>query len=144
MYWPPHITVATIVQRNDSYLMVEESVNGQQVFNQPAGHLEPGETLFEAALRETLEETGWEVILTGFVGLYHYRAENNGVLYHRTAFLATPVRHAHDKIDADITATHWLTLPEIRLRPHRSPLVLQSILDAQENGGFPLSLVKHY
>ena len=64
--WPPHVTVATVVERDSRYLMVEEQdhISEGLVFNQPAGHVDPGETLREAALRETLEETGWEVELT--------------------------------------------------------------------------------
>ena len=64
--WPPHVTVAVVVEQDGRYLMVEEQdeLAGGLVFNQPAGHLDPGEGLLEAALRETLEETGWEVELT--------------------------------------------------------------------------------
>lgn len=144
MNWPPHITVATIVQRNDQYLMVEERDAGNLVINQPAGHLEPSETLFDAARRETLEETGWKIELTGLVGIYQYTAPDNGVLYHRIAFTADPVERVTTQLDADIEAAVWLTLEECNQRKHRSPLVKQTIIDAQENGGLPLSLVKHY
>ena len=144
MNWPPHITVATIVQRNAQYLMVAERDAGNLVINQPAGHLEPGETLFEAACRETLEETGWRVELTGFVGIYHYHSSNNGVLYHRIAFTAEPIEQITTQLDDDIEAALWLSLDELGERTHRSPLVLQTIIDASENGGLPLSLVKHY
>ena len=61
MDWKPHITVATIVEDNGRFLMVEEPKDGRTVLNQPAGHLDPDETLIEAAVRETLEETGWDV-----------------------------------------------------------------------------------
>lgn len=70
MTWQPHITVATIVEDNGRFLLVEEFKAGRHVFNQPAGHLEANETLLEAALRETLEETAWDVELTGIVGIY--------------------------------------------------------------------------
>jgi len=69
MAWPPHITVATIVKDADRYLMVEEWIAGELVLNQPAGHLEPNETLHAAALRETLEETAWQVQLTSLTGI---------------------------------------------------------------------------
>ncbi|WP_343586978.1 NUDIX domain-containing protein, partial [Pseudomonas sp.] len=78
MTWQPHITVATIVEHEGKFLFVEEFKAGQHVFNQPAGHLEPNETLPQAALRETLEETAWEVELTGVVGIYLYTAPSNG------------------------------------------------------------------
>ena len=111
--WPPHITVATIVQRNDCFLMVEEEDAGRMVINQPAGHLDPGESIFEAALRETLEETGWIVSLTGFVGFYQYQAPD--ALFFRFAFTAEPAHQATLETDPDISSVHWLTLEEIRL-----------------------------
>ena len=73
-FWQPDVTVATIVVRDGQLLMVEERVNGGLVLNQPAGHLEPDESLEHAALRETREETGWDVKLTGFVGAYQWKA----------------------------------------------------------------------
>ena len=73
-FWQPDVTVATIVVRDGQLLMVEERANGALVLNQPAGHLEPDESLLDAALRETREETGWEVRLTAFVGAYQWKA----------------------------------------------------------------------
>ncbi|HBK51206.1 MAG TPA: NUDIX hydrolase, partial [Pseudomonas sp.] len=103
MTWQPHITVATIVEHEGKFLFVEEFKANQHVFNQPAGHLEPNETLPQAALRETLEETAWEVELTGVVGIYLYTAPSNGVTYQRVCFAARPVRHHADlALDSDI------------------------------------------
>lgn len=103
MTWQPHITVATIVEHEGKFLFVEEFKANQHVFNQPAGHLEPFETLPQAALRETLEETAWEVELTGVVGIYLYTAPSNGVTYQRICFAARPVRHHADlALDSDI------------------------------------------
>lgn len=90
MSWQPHITVATVVERDGKFLFVEEFKAGQHVFNQPAGHLEANETLAQAALRETLEETAWDVELTGVVGIYLYTAPSNGVTYQRICFAARP------------------------------------------------------
>ena len=73
-FWQPDVTVATVVVDGGRLLMVEEAVGGRLVLNQPAGHLEPDESLVEAALRETLEETGWQVRLTAFVGAYQWKA----------------------------------------------------------------------
>ena len=67
-FWQPDVTVATVVVRDGRLLMVEERAQGRLVFNQPAGHLEPDESLLDAARRETLEETGWEVAPTAFIG----------------------------------------------------------------------------
>lgn len=137
--WPPHITVATIVQLNGTYLMVEEEADGQLVLNQPAGHLDPGEDIFTAALRETREETGWLVELTAFTGFYQYQAAST--LFHRFAFTANVVGESGEDIDPDITAVHWLTLDEIRQRRHRSPMVEKCITDAA-GGSYPLSLIQ--
>ncbi len=130
MSWPPHITVATVVQRNDQFLFVEEVDAGATVYNQPAGHLEPGETLQAAALRETLEETGWEVQLTGFIGLYQYYSEHNDTLYLRVCFAAEPIRQVTARLDSDITAAHWLSLEALQDLSLRSPLVRQCVADA--------------
>lgn len=137
----PHLTVATIVQRNDQYLMVEEVDNGRKVINQPAGHVEVGETLFEAAIRETLEETGWSVQLDRFIGIYHHYASHNDTTYVRLAFTASPLTLTETIIDPDIFAVHWLTLDEIRAETPRSPLVLRCIDDA--SNALPLDLIRH-
>ena len=118
MTWQPHITVATIVEHEGKFLFVEEFKANQHVFNQPAGHLEPNETLPQAALRETLEETAWEVELTGVVGIYLYTAPSNGVTYQRICFAARPVRHHADlALDSDIVRAVWLTRDELLADP---------------------------
>ncbi len=70
MDWYPHATVATIVERDGHFLLVEESEGERLVINQPAGHLDQGETLAAAAVREMLEENGWEVDVQALLGLY--------------------------------------------------------------------------
>jgi 8-oxo-dGTP pyrophosphatase MutT (NUDIX family) len=142
--WLPHKTVATVIQRNGRFLMVEETDNGRTVFNQPAGHLEAGETLVEAAARETLEETGWEVSITAFLGLYHYRAEVDGETYIRSCFIGQPVRPIPEQLlDPDIIAVHWFTLNE--LRQHRaslrSPVVMPAIHDYLNGICYPLTII---
>ncbi|MBA1200617.1 NUDIX hydrolase [Pseudomonas capeferrum] len=132
MTWQPHITVATIVEDQGRFLMVEEFKAGRHVFNQPAGHLEPDETLAQAALRETLEETAWEVELTGLVGIYLYTAPSNGVTYQRICFAARPVRHHTDlALDSDIVRALWLTREQLFVDPSRwrSELVPRCIDD---------------
>lgn len=143
MSWPPHLTVATVVRRDDTYLMVEEMIGGQLVLNQPAGHLEPDETLFAAALRETLEETAWQVELTGIVGVYHYYAPGPDITYHRIAFAADPVAKTGSALDPDIAAARWLTREEIAAGRLRSPLVLQTLDDAIHREHVPLSFLRH-
>ena len=93
--WTPHVTVACVIEKDGKYLMVEErdKTSGELVFNQPAGHLEHGESMTAAALRETLEETGWNVELKGVLGIALHLAPKTGITYLRTTFLATPLQH---------------------------------------------------
>ena len=81
-----HLTVATVVEKDGQFLMVKETKSGQQVINQPAGHVEPGEDILQAALRETMEETGWEVSISGFLGFSTYFVPHNGVTYYQDIF----------------------------------------------------------
>ena len=139
------MTVATIVVRDGQLLMVEETVQGRQVLNQPAGHLEPDETLVAAALRETLEETGWQVRLTAFVGAYQWKAEETGRHYLRFAFAAEPVRHDPARVlDEGIVETHWLTPAELQQAQarHRSPLVWQAVEDFLGGRRYPLDMLQ--
>lgn len=144
-FWQPDVTVATVVVRDGRLLCVEEE-NGQGlVINQPAGHLEPDESLHDAALRETLEETGWDVRLTAFVGAYQWKAPETARHYLRFAFLAEPVRHHPDrKLDTGIVRAMWMTptdLLDARER-HRSPMVWQVVVDALAGRRQPLSVLQ--
>jgi len=144
--WTPHATVACVIENDGRYLMVEErdKVTGEMVFNQPAGHLEDGESLQEAALRETLEETGWAVELTGVLGVALYRAPKRGITYFRTTLIATPLGPVADAVlDPDIHAVHWLGYGEIvalsdRLR---SPVTLAVIERYRQGVRHPLDLI---
>ncbi|MBK8972988.1 MAG: NUDIX hydrolase [Hahellaceae bacterium] len=141
--WCPHATVATIICDQGRYLMVEEVVNGQQVLNQPAGHIDAGETIFQAACRETLEETGWEVELTAFLGIYVLRFPNSDEAYHRYAFLARPVRLTDRPLDEGILRAPWLSFDEIVQGDYtlRSHLVRQCLDDHRRGRSFPLDLI---
>ena len=144
MTWYPHATVATVVEKNGRFLMVEEQADDGVVFNQPAGHLEAGESLIEAAERETLEETGWEVRVVDFLGLYHYTSPANQVCYIRSCFIAAAVRrHESWQLDAEIVQAHWLTFEEIRRLGVRlrSPVVLQVVKDYLKGTTYPISLI---
>lgn len=146
MAWYAHSSVATIVEKDGLFLMVEEQDGASTVFNQPAGHLEANETLFEAAIRETFEETRWQVELTAFVGLYHYLAPN-GITYIRHCFTARPLAYVADaRLDEGIIAAHWLSREAI-LAPGfnaRSPLVGKVLRDYLQGIRFPLSLIYHH
>jgi 8-oxo-dGTP pyrophosphatase MutT (NUDIX family) len=144
MTWTPHATVAVVVEDDQGrFLMVEESSHGQLVFNQPAGHVEEDERILDAARREALEETGYQVRPDYFLGLYTFTAPANGVTYYRFCFAATALKKITDNLDDDIIAAHWLTLDQLRERKHqlRSPLVLQCIEDYRNGRRFPLDVI---
>jgi len=144
--WTPHVTVATVIEREGRYLLVEErdKFSGLLVFNQPAGHLEANETLADAAVRETLEETTWRIELRGILGVALYTAPGNQVTYVRTTFLANPVTQMPNAtLDPDIHAIHWLDYEEIVASSARmrSPLVLASVEQHRRGICFPLDLI---
>lgn len=146
MIWYAHSCVATIVEKDGHFLMVEETEEGRTVFNQPAGHLEADESLFTAAIRETLEETGWLVELTDFLGLYHHRAPN-GVTYIRHCFVARVLHHDTErKLDDGIIATYWLSADTILAEDFRarSPIVGRVLQDYLRGIRYPLSLITHH
>lgn len=145
MTWQPHITVATIIEDQGRFLLVEELKGGRLVLNQPAGHLEANESLRQAALRETLEETGWDVELSGVVGIYLYTAPSNGVTYQRVCFAAKPLRHHPERgLDTDITGTCWLRHDELLAQPERwrSELVPRCIDDYLQGPLHDLAVIR--
>ena len=138
-----HLTVATVVERDGLFLLVEETRDGVQVINQPAGHVEPGESVLDAAVRETLEETGWRVRLTGFIGFSHHLAVASGITYYRVSFVAeTETFDAQAEIDADIDAVVWLSLEELEQRVDglRSPMVLDCVHRYRRGEVFPMAV----
>ena len=144
--WKPNATVATVIEREGRYLLVEErdKTSGEMVFNQPAGHLEQGESLVAAAYRETMEETGWEIGLTGVLSVSLYTAPGNGITYLRTTFVGTAVQQAEGAVlDPDIHAVHWFSPDEIRANSARmrSPMVLASIEQHLLGVCYPLDLI---
>lgn len=143
-FWQPDVTVATVVVRDGRLLCVEERTNGHVVINQPAGHLEPDESLLEAALRETLEETAWDVRLTAFIGAYQWKAPETSRHYLRFAFAAEPVReHPGRSLDTGILRALWMTPEELAAarERHRSPLVWQVVEDFLGGRRQPLSML---
>mgnify|MGYP003592616160 FL=1 len=143
-FWQPDVTVATVVVRDGRLLCVEERANGRLVINQPAGHLEPDESLLEAAVRETREETGWNVRITHVVGAYQWKATETGRHYLRFAFAAEPLDEIPGAtLDEGIVRTLWLTPQELQAEQarHRSPLVWRTVADYLGGNRHPLSLV---
>lgn len=128
--WRPHVTVACVVAQGERYLMVEEEIDGRLVYNQPAGHLDDGESLLQAAVRETLEETGWTIEPEHFLGVHQWRSTEHGEGVVRFSFAARPL--AHDpmrRLDLGIRRALWLSRAEIVALGSqlRSPMVLLSI-----------------
>lgn len=142
-----HVTVATVVRRGEEFLFVEEeAADGRLVLNQPAGHWEAGETLAQAAIRETLEETGWDVALSALLGVYEHQPDDLPYGFLRFAFLADPVRHHPGRaLDTGIRRALWLdgaTLTREVAR-HRSPMVQRCVDDARAGHRYPLGLAQH-
>lgn len=145
MRFTPHVTVATVVENQGRFLLVEETADGRAVFNQPAGHLEADESLMQAAIRETLEETGWDVELTAVTGIYLYTAPSNGVTYQRVCFAAKALQQRDNyQLDDGIIGPQWLTRDELAAQPERwrSELVLRCIDDYLSGERFPLALLR--
>lgn len=150
--WTPRSTVATLVYAEQRFLLVEEydrlSASPLPVLNQPAGHLEANETLIEAAQRETLEETGWQVEVTAYLGLYINTAPQ-GITYHRHCFIAHPLNEVPNAtLDEGILGPRWLTYDEILTEQQnqrlRSPMVLPCCQDFLAGQSYPLELIKDF
>ena len=142
MVWTPHVTVAAVAERDGRFLLVEEVANGAPVVNQPAGHLEDGESLLAAVTRETLEETAWHFKPDALLGVYRWRNARNGVTYIRFAFTGELLAHEPTRpLDEAITRTLWLTPSEIcaARERHRSPQVQRCLDDYLAGRRFPLS-----
>lgn len=144
MTWYAHVTVATIVYKENKFLLVYEDADGEKVYNQPAGHLEPQETLIDAAIRETLEETRWQVEPRAYLGISHYTSPANGVTYMRNSFIANPIKEIADyPLDKDIIKPVWLSYDEILERKDelRSPIVLNDIQRFLDGESYPLDII---
>lgn len=140
----PEITVAAVTETDGRFLVVEERIDRRLVFNQPAGHVEPGETLLEAVVREVREETAWLFTANELVGVYLWRHPGTGRTTKRFAFTGAVTDHRHgQQLDDGIVATHWLTRDELKAREPqlRSPLVLRCIEDYVAGRRQPLAAV---
>lgn len=136
--------MATIVVRDGRLLLVEEAKGGRLVLNQPAGHLEPGESLVEAAVRETLEETAWTVRPTALVGLYQWHAPD-GHDFLRCVVAAEPLQQDPRRaLDDGIVRALWLSPQELATAGPRlrSPLVWQAVADWMAGSRYPLDLLR--
>ena len=145
--WTPRVTVAAVVEHDGRFLVVEEETSDGLRINQPAGHLEPGETLVQAVTRETLEEAAHVFAPSSLVGVYmtHIdKPDGRSATYLRFTFCGSgvnmPEPHA---LDAGIVRTLWLTPDELRAcrERHRTPLVMRSVEDYLAGKRFPLDFI---
>jgi ADP-ribose pyrophosphatase YjhB (NUDIX family) len=144
MIWTPHVTVAAVVERERSFLLVDEMVNGKRVLNQPAGHLNDGETLVEAVVRETLEETAWHFTPQSLVGIYRWRHARKNITFLRLAFCGELGRHEPSlELDDGILGNVWMTREQLAAAPQRlrSPMVLRCVEDYLTGARHSLSIL---
>lgn len=139
----PELTVAAVIERNGRFMLVEERVGGRLVLNQPAGHVEPGESLASAVVREALEETAWTFVPESTVGVYLWGPDPGRNPFLRIAFSGRCVtRDSARQLDAGIERVLWLTRAELLARNSqlRSPMVLRAVDDYQAGTRYPLDL----
>ena len=147
MIWKPNVTVAAIVENEGRYLLVEEQTSNGILFNQPAGHLEPDESIIQGAIRETLEETGYTFVPQWVLGIYRWHSHADNTVFLRFAFSGTAAAHDPSRaLDAGILSAGWFAVDEIRKMTycHRSPLVMRCIDDHLAGKRYPLEILTHY
>jgi 8-oxo-dGTP pyrophosphatase MutT (NUDIX family) len=145
--WKPNVTVAAVCEQDGKFLLVEEETDAGLRLNQPAGHLEQGEALVDAVVRETLEETAYSFKPEFLVGIYSWQHTVKGITFLRFTFAGHV--HAHDaarKLDTGIARALWLSEDEIRreMPRHRTPLLLRCIDDYRAGRRYPLDLLVHH
>lgn len=147
MIWKPNVTVASVIERDGKFLLVEEETSAGLRFNQPAGHWEPNETLAQGAAREVLEESAWHFTPEHLIGIYRWHSDHADTTYLRFAFCGTVSNYEPErKLDEGIVRAAWMTLDEIRATQdrHRSPLILRCVEDYLAGKRYPLDLLVHY
>mgnify|MGYP003780739257 FL=1 len=145
MVWKPNVTVAAIIEQDGRFLLVEENTSQGVKLNQPAGHLEPGETLVEAIKREVLEETAFTFEPKFATGIQLWTRAPDDPTFLRITFSGTVGQfHQERELDSGIIQTIWLTPKEIENASQklRSPLVLSCVTDYLNGHVFPLSIIR--
>jgi 8-oxo-dGTP pyrophosphatase MutT (NUDIX family) len=145
--WKPNVTVAAVIERDGRFLLVEEHTDSGARFNQPAGHWEPGESLMEGAIRETLEETAHVFMPTALLGVYPFHDVLHDTTYLRFAFTGEISGHDTARaLDTGIIRAAWMTVEEIRDEGtrHRTLLVMRCIDDYLAGRRYPLELITDY
>lgn len=144
MIWKPSVSVAAVMERGGRFLFVEERIDERLVLNQPAGHLDPGESLIAACQREVMEETAHEFEPRSLVGIYRWHYAAKDVTFLRFCFAGEVGDfHKERSLDKEIVRLHWLTVDELKARKaeHRSPLVQQCVEDYLAGQRFPLAVL---
>lgn len=144
--WKPNATVAAIIEQDGQFLLVEETTSRGNRFNQPAGHLEDSETITQAVIRETLEETAYDFHPEKLLGIYHWKHDHNDTTYLRFAFIGSvSTHHTEQALDDGIIRTVWMTIDEIRKQQAvlRSPQVLTCFEDYLAGQQYPLETITH-
>jgi len=142
----PDLTVAAVVERDGQFLLVEERVGNSMVFNQPAGHVERGEDLIAAVIRETLEETAWTFTPQALTGIYLWEQPEKQRSFLRFTFFGQVTSHdAQRRLDRGIERAVWMDRAHIVSRSSRlrSPMVLRCIDDYLDGRRYPLDIVQH-
>jgi 8-oxo-dGTP pyrophosphatase MutT (NUDIX family) len=140
--WKPSVTVAAVIERDGKFLFVQERIRGQLVLNQPAGHLDPGESLIAACRREVLEETAHRFQPMSLVGIYRWRDPAKDFTFLRFCFRGELSGSVGRPLDKEIVALHWLSVEELKDRraEHRSPLVQKCVEDFIAGRSFALDV----
>ena len=143
----PRVTVAAVAERDGRFLLVEEETRRGRLYNQPAGHLESGESLLDAVAREALEETAHDFAPTALLGIYLYTSPAESRTYLRVAFAGNATDRVPQRaLDRGIVRAVWMTPAEAKecAGRHRSPLVMRCIDDHLSGQRYPLALLHHY
>jgi 8-oxo-dGTP pyrophosphatase MutT (NUDIX family) len=144
MIWKPHATVAAIIERENKFLMVEELIRGERLYNQPAGHLDPDESLIDAVIRETQEESAWQFVPEAVTGIYLWKHPGNGETFLRVAVCGSCINHDEQQpLDDGILKAVWKSREELVQDPHklRSPMVINCIDDYLAGKRYPLDML---
>lgn len=147
MIWKPNVTVAAVLERDGKFLLVEEETGQGILFNQPAGHLEPGESPAYAVTREVLEESAYDFEPQHLLGIYRWHSKVSDTTYLRFAFTGRILAHHPEReLDTGILRAVWMTLDEVRATQsrHRSPLILRCVEDYLAGKRYPLEIITNY
>lgn len=147
MIWKPHVTVAAVIEQDGKFLLVEEHTSQGLLFNQPAGHLEPDESLIAGVAREVLEESAREFEPQYLIGIYRWHSQAADTTYLRFAFGGRVIAHHPERaLDEGIVRAVWMSPDEIRATQtrHRSPLILRCVEDYMAGKRYPLEILTHY